>query len=217
MARTDVVILGAGGHAKSVIEALQAHQNYRIHGFTVAASDSETGSILGYPILGDDDRLPGLLAEGISHFILGVGSTGLGFPRKRLYGCACQLGMTPVSVVHPRAVVSRYASVSSGSVVLAGAILGAECTIGQNVIVNHGAIVEHDCVIGDHVHIASGACVAGSVKIGAGAHIGAGATVIQGVTIGDRAVVAAGAVVVRDVVAGSTVLGVPAVPRHDKS
>ena len=202
--------LGAGGHAKVVIEAAREARACELVGLLDPAPELRNASVLGIPVLGGDERLVGLVAGGVRRFFLGVGSAGDTRRRRELYELARRSGMEPVSVVHPRAVVSPSATVGPGATVLAGAVINADAVLGENVIVNTGAIIEHDVVVGDHSHVATGARVTGGVRVGVGVHIGAGATVRQGLTIGDHAVVGAGAVVVKDVPARAVVAGVPA-------
>jgi UDP-perosamine 4-acetyltransferase len=167
-------------------------------------------SVLGAPILGDDRQLEALLAKGVRHAFLGMGSVGDARPRRLLYERLLAAAFEIPTLVHPRAFVSPLAKLGRGVSVLAGAIVSAAATLGDNVLVNTGAIVEHDNVIGDDVHIATGARLAGTVHVGQGAHIGLGACVREGVRVGARAVIGAGAVVVKDVPEGVVVAGVPA-------
>lgn len=206
----NVVLLGAGGHAKGVIEALVAQDTFTIYGLTSHPEYTGPADVLGYPVLGDDSIVPQLRSSGLSHYIIGLGSVRANSKREQLFKFGTSCHLTPVCAIHPAALVSDTASVQSGSVIFSGAIVGADSYIGHNVIINHGAIVEHDCVIGDHAHVATGACLAGGVTVEPSAHIGAGATLLQNICIGANAVVAAGAVVTRNVKADTTVRGVPA-------
>jgi len=210
-----VVGLGAGGHAKVVIEILRSHKSYELIGLLDPRPELQGKSVLGVPVLGDDNLLPALKREGICHFFVGLGSVGDTRPRRRLYELALQHGMKPVDAVHPQAVISPSADLGEGVTIMAGAVINACSRLGANVIVNTGAIVEHDCVIGDHVHIATGAQLASTVRVSAGTHIGAGATVRQCITIGEGAIVGAGAVVVKDVPPHTVVVGVPARPLRE--
>jgi len=205
-----VVGLGAGGHAKVVIEALQCHAAYDLVGLLDPDSRLQGGQVLGIPVLGDDSLLAGLVRQGIRHFFVGVGAVGDMAPRRRLFEYGLRQGLSPVSVIHPRALVSPSAVLGSGITILAGAIVNAQARIGENVIVNTGAVVEHDCIVGDHVHIATGAKLASTVRVGDGTHIGIGASVRQCVCIGRDVTVGAGAVVVSDTADGVVVVGVPA-------
>jgi len=162
------------------------------------------------PVLGNDERLPQCIADGADCFIVGLGSIGNFQERSRLYSYASSLGLIPLSVMHPTAVLSRWAKAGPGLQMLPRSIVNAGAVLGRNIILNSGAIVEHDCVLGDHVHVATGAQLASGVQLGEGAHVGAGATVRQLITIGEGALVGVGAAVVDDVPPYTTVVGVPA-------
>ncbi len=205
-----IVGLGAGGHAKVLIEILRAQDAYDLIGLLDVNRELHGQLILNVPVLGGDDLLSKLRHEGVGHFFVGVGSSHDNKPRQRLYEMALQLGMESVKLIHPKAIISPSAKLGTGIVVMAGAVINACACLGVNVIVNTNAVIEHDCLIGDHVHIASGAHVAGGVKIRNGAHIGLGASVLQGVSIGRNAIVGAGSVVLNDVEDDTTVVGVPA-------
>lgn len=201
------VLLGAGGHGRVLIEALQP----RTFDAVLDARPDLT-EVAGVPVLGGDDQLPSLAERGFSHFVVGVGSTADTSARANLFRAALAAGLTPLTVLHPAAWISPTARLGAGCQILARAVINTGAVLGDHVLVNTAALVEHDCEIGDHVHLASGALLCGGVRVGAGAHIGAGAVVRQGLQIGAGALVGAGAVVVRDVPAGSRVAGVPARP-----
>lgn len=207
----SVIGLGAGGHAKVVIDILELMGGFDIRGLLDPRADAGAG-VLGVPVLGDDSLLPALVAEGVRFAFLGVGGANGSERRRAIYDAARRSGVEFVAAIHPRAVVARSVLLGAGPTIMAGATVNAGARLGDNVIVNSGAIVEHDCVLGDHVHIASGARLAGGVRVGAAAHVGIGATVLQGVTIGAGSVVGAGAVVLHDVPAATVVVGVPARP-----
>jgi UDP-perosamine 4-acetyltransferase len=207
--------LGAGGHAKVMLEILLLDPQLEICGL-LASSPGEIGRTLcGVGVIGEDGLLPSLVQQGVTHAFIGVGSTANSETRRGLYERATRAGLTMLSAVHPSAVISPSATIGAGATIMAGVIVNASARIGANVILNTGAIVEHDAVVGDHCHIAPGATVGGGVSIGPGSHIGIGAVVRQGQRIGSNAVVGAGAVVVSDVADGETVIGVPARPRSD--
>ena len=205
-----VVGIGAGGHAKGVIEILRAAGGFDLVGLLEIDPELIGSTVLGVPILGDDDMLPHLKEQGVRHFFVGVGSVGDTSNRIRIYEMALALDMEPVVAIHPSAIISRSAEIGKGITVMAGVIVNACVRLGDNVILNTGAILDHDCCIGNHVHVATGARLSGAVRVGAGAHIGAGAVVRQNLTIGRGAIVGVGAAVVRDVEANETVAGVPA-------
>jgi UDP-perosamine 4-acetyltransferase len=206
--KRPIIIIGAGGHAKVVADALlAAHEP--VEGFTDAESSRRGAMILGIPILGGDDVV---LARGVQSVRLanGIGSVESTARRREVFMHFRELGFRFVTVVHPRATVSPSAVLAEGVQVMAGAVIQAGAVAGENAIVNTSAIVDHDCRIGAHCHLAPGCVLSGGITIGDGSHIGAGSTVRQGLNLGPNTVVAAGAAVVSDHVGGATLAGVPA-------
>lgn len=205
----QIVGLGAGGHAKVILEILALHGQYKVAGFLDPKPELRGKEVLGVPVLGTEDILNELARDGIRFFFVGLGAVGDNQPRKRLFDLAMNSDLEPVTVVHPSAVISPSAKIGAGSSIMANAVVNASAVVGINNIINTGAIVEHDCKLGDHVHIATGARLSGSVTVGDLAHIGAGATVRQQINIGEEAVVGMGAAIVKNVPPGRVLVGVP--------
>lgn len=202
----DVVLVGAGGHAKVCIELL--HDMGRRVGWCIGGP-SDGDQCLGVPVLVGDDHLRSLREQGYRLAFVAIGANQV---RAALGGAAQEAGYELVSAISPRAVVSPSASLGVGVAVMAGAVINAAAQIGSLSIVNTGATVDHDCELGQFVHVAPQAGIAGSVTVGDGAMLGIGSRVIPGVRIGAGATVGAGAVVIDDVPDGQTVVGVPAKP-----
>jgi UDP-perosamine 4-acetyltransferase len=207
--RLPIVGLGAGTHAKSLLEAIRSGSEFAV--VTLVDDDpARAGSeVLGFEVEGPE-ALTRARGEGIAHAFAGIGGIGSSARRRTAFERLLAEGFELPPILHAAAVVSDWARLGRGCHVLAGAVVNADAEVGDDVIVNTGAIVEHDCRIGAHVHLGPGAVVAGLARIGESAQIGMGALVIQDVTVGAGALVAAGAVVVRDVAAGVRVAGVPA-------
>lgn len=208
-----VVIVGAGGHARVVLDCLRRAGRFEVAGFLDPRCVGQ--SIEGVPVLGGDELLAKLPSEGIGLAIIGIGSIGDNSLRRRLFEQGRAAGLQFVNAVHPSAVVADSVVLGSGVAIMAGAVVNAGTMLGDNSIVNTGAIVEHDCVVAAHAQIAPGAVLCGGASIGIAAHVGAGATILQGVTIGDSAVIGAGSVVLADVAARTVAAGVPARPVKD--
>ena len=163
--------------------------------------------MLGLPVLGDDDVLPRLRAEGIATAVVALGSNRL---RSKLAARLRELDFALPVVVHPTAWVSPTAILGDGTVVLQMAAISTQAEIGPTVIINSGAVIEHDARIGESAHIGPGCTLAGVVTIGPRALLGIGSSVRPEVTIGADAVVGAGSTVVTDVADGAVVAGCPA-------
>jgi len=206
---TKAIGLGAGGHAKVMIDALLLCPGIEVVGLLDADPTSHGTRVLGVEVLGGDDLLARFASDGF-HFFIGVGGAAGTTLRRSLYEKAIGLGMEPLGFVHPAATIAESAELGGGVDVLAGVVVGADAVLKENVLVNTHAVVEHDAVVGDHVHVAVSAAVLGGATIGAGAFIGSGAVIREGIRIGEAAVVAAGAVAARDVPDGVVVMGIPA-------
>ena len=203
-----VIVIGAGGHAKVLIDALLT-SNVTIVGIADADLGRRREALLGVKIMGNDDEVLRHAPQSVQ-LVNGLGSVDTTAARKALYNRFRSAGYHFASVIHPSAVVSSHANLAEGVQVMAGAVIQAGTRIGENSIVNTRASVDHDCIIGAHVHIAPGATLSGSVELGDAVHVGTGATIIQGVRVGRGSTVAAGAAVISDVPDKSKVTGVPA-------
>ena len=204
----DIVIVGAGGHARVVADVIRLSGAYHIRGFLDNQSPQRRGqSYEGSQILGGEEMLARLREDGVTHAAVAIGDNAA-----RLRTCEelRQHGYELPALVHPRAIIAAGVKVGDGSVVFAGAIINSASSIGRVAIINTAATIDHDCVLGDAVHIAPGAHLAGSVSVEQCALVGVGAAVRPGIRIGRNAVVGVGAAVVNDVAAGTTVIGVPA-------
>jgi UDP-perosamine 4-acetyltransferase len=204
-----IVLIGGGGHARVLIDLINACGSYEIAGI-VDAQLNHGVSVSGVTVLGNDSVLPELYGKGIKNACIAVGSVKDNNKRKALYEKVKHAGFSIPALVHPSAIISAKSQIREGAQIMAGAIVQTGALICENSIVNTGAIVEHDCAVGNHAHICPGATLSGGCFVGEGAFIGAGATVLQGIKIGNNSIVSAGAVVIRDVPDNTTVIGVPA-------
>lgn len=190
-----ISIIGAGGHAKVVIEIAELLK-YDISG--VFDQNKDIQSILNYPVSNTFRKSD----EGNVFYALGSN-----LKRKKN---AQDFGTPNINLIHPNAVVSKRTEMGMGNIIMAGAIVNSSVIIGSNCIINTGAIIDHDCHIGDYVHISPGVAMAGNVTVKEGAQVGIGACVKQNITIGEWSVVGAGAVVISDVPPNVVVVGNPA-------
>lgn len=206
-----VIIIGGGGHARVLADALLASGRI-VLGFT--ALERQPDLAPGIPWLGDDTALDGQDPTRVE-LVNGIGSTYTTLARQGIFERLTQQGFRAAHVTHPTAITSSLdVRIGQGCQRLAGSTLGPNVQLGDNVLINSRAVVEHDCQVGDHSHVATGAILCGGCVIGTGAHVGAGATVIQGMHVGNGAIVAAGSVVTKNVEPLTLVAGVPARPKR---
>jgi len=207
-----VIVIGAGGHAAVVADALLAG-GATVLGFTDANPERHGRVICGLPVLGDDRVLAEYGGDGV---VLANGLGGLGDERvparQRLQQSLEDRGWRFCSVIHPNAIVSRFAQLGVSVQIMAGSVIQAGASLGAGSIVNTSAVLDHDVFIGAWSHIAPRAVVCGQTQVGLASHVGAGATIRQGLLIGDYTLIGIGAVVVKNFSGGGVLVGVPARP-----
>lgn len=204
----NIIVLGGGGHAKVLIDAVRSTNCFGISG--ILDPGLKVGEqILGVSVLGSDNFLDD---HSGNEFVLalGIGSVKVPSVRKNIFDKYKDRGFEFPLIIHRNAYVSGTSIISEGVQVMACAVIQPDAFIGENVIINTSAVIEHDCKISAHSHISPGAVLGGDVEVGECSHIGLGARVLQGVRIGKNVTIGAGAVVVRNVDDGKTVMGVPA-------
>lgn len=186
----SLLLLGCGGHARSLIDLIEAEGQWRIHGL-VGLPQQVGANVLGYSVLGTDADLPSLGAV-CPAAVLAIGQLSNSAPRQRLAARLLQLGFHCPVLISPHAVVSRHARLGAGTVVGHGAIVNAGAEVGTHCILNTRALIEHDAQLGDHCHVSTGALVNGGVKLGAGCFIGSGAMLREGLQLPEGTVISAG-------------------------
>jgi UDP-perosamine 4-acetyltransferase len=201
----NVVIIGAGGHSKVVIDILRSVDEFNVIGCTAYHIDLK--SILDVPIVGDDSKLPELFSSGVKNAFIAIGDNML---REKLTLMAKKIGFNLINAISPFAYISKSSSIGNGVAIMPGAVINAEVIIGNNVIINTSASIDHECVIEEYSHIAPGCHLAGNINIGRGSFLGIGSSVIPHVRIGQGCVIGAGTVVIKDLPPFSKSIGVPA-------
>jgi UDP-perosamine 4-acetyltransferase len=200
-----IVVLGAGGHAKVVIDVMHSAGQYRPA--AILDKDPTPRFVLDVPVVGEEAALQRLLSEGLTHAIVALGDNRLRLSRGRQLE---RLGFTIVNAISPAATLAPRVRIGRGVAIMPGAVINTDTDIGDHVIINTRASVDHDCAIEEGVHIAPGVTLAGTVTVRRLAFIGVGTNVIDKVTIGEQVIVGAGACVIRDIPPRTKVVGVPA-------
>ena len=194
-----LLILGAGGFAKEVADVV-LRTGHEIVGFFEEQPSLRGRPPHGAPLLSE---IPDAGFDGI---VVGVGDSTL---RRRFFEAFAGDHECP-PLVDPSAVVSGFASIGKGSLVMQGCVISADAVVGRNVLLNVGCYVAHDCSVGDHAHLAASVMLGGGAHIGDGALCGTSAVILPDRRVGDWAVCGAGAVVTRDIPDGAIAQGVPA-------
>lgn len=199
-----LAILGASGHGKVVADTAECCGWQAVEFFDDAWPQLQVNGC--WTVAGDSDALLTRLSE-FDGVLVAIGNNRIRYAKLLKLRSA---GASLVTLLHPTATVSRYASIGEGSVVFANVVVNVGAQLGLGTILNTGCSIDHDCVLGASVHVSPGASLAGGVHVGDLSWIGIGASVRQLARIGNGVTVGAGAVVVADVADDLTVAGVPA-------
>lgn len=202
-----LILVGGGGHCKSVIEAAES-AGYQILG--VLDMPEEVGkAILSTKVIGTDDDIPAYVDK--AEFVITVGFIKNPAVRIKLYNRVKEAGGKLATIVASTAYVSKYAEIGEGTAVLHHAFVNAAAKVGNNVILNNFVNIEHDVVICDQCHISTGAMVNGECKVGERCFIGSQSVLANCITIGDDIIVGAGSVVRKSIFEKGIYAGNPAI------
>ncbi len=198
--RDKLIIIGAGGHSKSVVDSVN-QELYQIEGFL---DDNKSGMHLGYPIFGKKiDDIPEY--QKYKYFVA-IGDIA---PRKMWYERLQKYGVNTINIIDKTAVISSSAKLGTGNFVGKCAVINADVTIGDNNVINSKALVEHECVVGSHTHLSTNSAINGNVVIEDCVFLGSSAVCIGQLKVGENTVIGAGSIIIRDVEPNVTVVGVP--------
>ncbi|MCR4639503.1 acetyltransferase [Ruminococcus sp.] len=201
-----IVLIGGGGHCKSVLDTLLRNNEYD----EIVITDNDIpvdSTIMGCRVAGNDDVLSDLLVSGFTDAFITVGSIKSTKVRHILFEKAETIGFNMINIIDKSATVSEYAKLGKGIFIGKCTIVNADAAIGDAAIINTNSVIEHECVVGNFTHISVGAKLCGNVKIGNDTFIGAGSVVIQGVRIGNNVIIGAGSTVIDNVNDNATKVG----------
>ncbi len=208
--RTPILLFGASGHAKVILDIVRKQDRYSPVGVIIAAWDGAPATLLGLPVLGTDRAIGTIVQEhGVE---TGLVAAGDNFVRERIVNAvrAAVPHFSFASAIHPSAQLGEDVTVADGTVVMAGAVINSGTRIGRFCIVNSSASLDHDNCLEDFASVGPGVVTGGNVTIGRAAAVGIGAHISHGVQIGEDTVVGAGAVVLKPVPGKCVAYGVPA-------
>jgi sugar O-acyltransferase (sialic acid O-acetyltransferase NeuD family) len=208
MIKEKIILIGGGGHCKSVIDTIESEGRFDIAGI-VDVPGKLHEIILGYEIFASDYDLVRLAGE-YKYFLITIGLIRDFRPRLNMYEKLKKLGCEMPVVISPKAYVSAHSKISPGTLVMPFAFINAGVSIGPNCIVNTSGIVEHDTIIGANNHISTGCVVNGTCTIGDNNFLGTNATLLNNLVVGNNNLIGASSVVVKNVGDGLKLFGNPA-------
>ncbi|MDC0476529.1 hypothetical protein OAN83_01885 [Alphaproteobacteria bacterium] len=172
-----ILLLGGGGHCRSLIDNIISSKNYEIVGILDPKIEKERNEVMGFPLLSSSVSLSTYRSDGIENLAIGVGSKGNNLTRLRLFEEASTAGFFLPSILHKTAYISEAASVSAGCQIFASCVLNANSVISSNTVINSHSVVEHDSFVGKNVFTGPGVVICGSVMIEKNCFVGANSTI----------------------------------------
>jgi len=189
----EILLIGGGGHCRSVIDVIEQEGQFQIVGI-VDMAELLGRDILGYPVIGDDSDLENL-AKKYAYALITIGQIKSPEQRIKLFELAKKAGFKMPSILSPRAYVSKHAFIADGTIIMHDVVINAKASIGNNCIINSKALIEHDSLILDHCHISTSVTINGGVIVEDGCFIGSGATTKESIIIKNNSVIQAGSFV----------------------
>lgn len=206
--KEQIILVGGGGHCRSVIDILDIHDKYQIAGI-VDIKEKLGDSIAGYKYIATDEELKHLVHE-YKYFLITIGQIQSNEIRVKLYNKIKEAGGIFPVIKSPLSYVAPSAVVNEGTVIMHHAIINTGASIGKNCIINTSATVEHEAMVGSHCHISTGAVVNGGCNVESNCFIGSNAVLSQGILLREFTIIGAGSVVLTSTKGNCLYVGNPA-------
>ena len=206
MSTKDLILVGGGGHCKSVIDVAEG-AGWDILGI-LDTTENIGKMVLNYTIIGTDEHIPEFVEK--VFFIVTVGQIKDVDLRVKLHEKILQANGELATIIASDAHVSKHSNIGKGTVIMHKSIVNAGAKIGMGCIINTMANIEHDAVIGDYCHISTGVMVNGTCNVGDKTFIGSGSVLANNVIIPNNTIVGSNSFVNRSLLSSGNYWGTPA-------
>jgi sugar O-acyltransferase (sialic acid O-acetyltransferase NeuD family) len=190
----DMLIYGAGGHAKVIIDIIEKSGQYSIAGLIDDTVNNRT-SFYGYPVF---TNFKDLYERGVARGLIAIGDN---WKRSQVVNKIYLEApdFVYVKAVHSSAEIGKNCLIEAGTVIMAGSCINVDTNIGNHCIINTKVSLDHDNLIESFASVAPGVTTGGNVRISSFSHIGLGASIVEKIQIGEHTVIGAGSVVTRNI------------------
>tara|TARA_Y100000590_G_scaffold344944_1_gene394474 strand:- start:2742 stop:3320 length:579 start_codon:yes stop_codon:yes gene_type:complete len=185
--KKKIIIIGAGGHAKSCIDVIENQGKYNIYGII---DKGDKKKLLNYKILGNEKILPSIRKK-IDYAFIAIGHLRDNSVRRKIQKLLKKYSFKLPIIVSKKAHISKNSKIGEGTIVMHNCLVNSCARIGKNCIINSGAVIEHDSIIEDNVHVSTNSTVNGSVLVGQNSFIGSGSVIKQNIRIKKNSIVQA--------------------------
>lgn len=203
----DILLIGFGGHCKSIIDSIENSSIYSIYGI-IDIKEKIGQEYRGYKVLGTDDNLKEFYNKGIKNVFICIGYMGNSNVRNKLYTIVKNIGFKLPNIIDKTAIIANNVELGEGIFIGKRAVLNSNVKVCNMSIINTGAIIEHESYVGEFSHISIGSILCGNVKVDENVFVGANSTIIQGINVGKNTVIGAGSIVLKNIIPNSKLYGI---------
>ncbi len=193
-----IVIIGAGGHAKSCIDIIEKQNKYKIHGI-IGAKEEAQKEVLNYKVIGSESNLGEIVAD-CSNAFIAIGHIKDNKVRTHFYYLLKNIGFELPTIISPEATVSKYSTIGDSTIIMHSSVVNAGTSIGSNCIINSKALIEHDVTIGNDCHISTGVILNGSVTVNNSSFVGSGTIINQSIEIRKNSIIPSGSIIKENII-----------------
>ena len=186
----EIIIIGCGGHAKSIIDLIESSNEWKIIGL-ISKENEIKNSLLGYKVFDTDKNLE-KISKKYPNAVIGVGQVGLPLKRTKIVNKLKNYNFKLPIIKSKFSFLSKHISIGEGTTLGHGAIVNSNVEIGKYCIINSSSLIEHDSKIGDFCHISTGVIINGNVEIGSGSFIGSGTIIRENIKLPPNTIISAG-------------------------
>jgi sugar O-acyltransferase (sialic acid O-acetyltransferase NeuD family) len=200
----DLLLFPFNGNAIEALECIADH--YHIIGFIDDEPSKQGKSAYGFPVF-DRSKLE---THPATKILAVPGSPNSFMIRDKIIQDLNINDHQYATLIHPTAVISKYAKIGKNVLIMAGVVLTSNVIIGDHVCILPNTVIHHDSTIGDYTLIGSNVTIAGYSNILNKCYIGSGTSIINGITVGKESLVGMGSNVIKSIPDNSKVVGNPA-------
>jgi sugar O-acyltransferase (sialic acid O-acetyltransferase NeuD family) len=213
MGKRPLILVGGGGHCKSVIDVAES-VGYQILGI-LDTPDKLGEDVLGYKVIGNDNDIPKFVDK--ADFIVTIGFIKDSSLRIKLHKLVEAANGNLATIIASTAYVSKYAKVDNGTVIMHKSFVNAGAKIGKGCIINTMANIEHDASIEDFCHISTGVMISGDCIVGKSTFIGSQSVVVNGISVPSNSVFGAASMIRKSFKYEGVYVGNPAIMIKNKN
>ncbi|PXX28377.1 acetyltransferase [Arenibacter sp. ARW7G5Y1] len=205
----NILIIGASGHAKVIVDIIEKQKQYNIYGF-LDTFKKKGDKLFEYTILGSENDLNEIVEKNnISGCFIAIGDN---CTRKIMSRKISTLNpnLKFINAIHPSSIIGKEVTLGHGIAIMPGVVVNSDSKIGDFCILNTNSSLGHDGVMNDYSSISSGVRTGGNLKLNECSAISIGATIIENIVIGRDTIIGAGSLVTKNIPSEVVAYGIPA-------